>query len=254
MTPRPLVYLLNPFKILLCVLVTFFFSLLVCLLVPFCKRERPVFTRIQKTWGWMLLKILQIRVNTQGLTQVHPSAPRMFLANHSSYLDIFVLTARLPGKVIFLGKRELNKVPLFGWSWVIAGNVPIDRHSPRAFMQSLDLAAHRIRQGYSLVIFPEGTRSPDGKIHPFKRGFIRIAQKSRATIYPVTINGAFRSFKKGDKVIQPARLELIVHPPIQPDYQQNPREIEVQILQQSRKKIIQAYRDPRGRQEETRRK
>ncbi len=239
-----LIYILNPVKIFLCILFTFKVTLLIILLSPFLKRKNKAFSKIQKAWGFVLLKILFIKVEMTGIDKINPPINNIFLANHASYLDIILLTANLPGRIIFLGKKELNKIPIFGWSWIIAGNVAIDRKSPKAFLRSLNLAAKNVSDGYSLVVFPEGTRTIDGYIQPFKRGVTLIANKSNATIYPVTINGTFNLAKKGSKVIFPGNVQISVHDRIKPDYTKNKKEVEQKILTYSREKIISVYIPP----------
>jgi 1-acyl-sn-glycerol-3-phosphate acyltransferase len=118
----------------------------------------------------------------------HPAA-RIVMANHASHLDVLFLIARIGTPLRFLTKRELFYIPLFGQAIWLVGHIPINRGNRRSAFQSLDRAANQIKAGKTLLIFPEGTRSPGGGLGDFKKGGFVLAVKSGAPIVPIGIAG-----------------------------------------------------------------
>jgi 1-acyl-sn-glycerol-3-phosphate acyltransferase len=239
-----LIYLLNPIKLLLSICLTIIISTLVLLLFIFFKKGSLSFIRLQRIWGKILLGIFRVKVIIEGQEKIDQEPGHIYISNHSSYLDIFILGAKLPGKIAFLGKKELNRIPIFGWAWQITGNISINRKNPKAFMRSLNAAAEEVRNNRSVIIFPEGTRTKDGRIQSFKRGFSIVAIKSKAKIYPITINGAYKLCKTGSLVVLPGVVRIIIHDPIVPDYSQNRKIIENIVMDNARKKIESSYHLP----------
>jgi 1-acyl-sn-glycerol-3-phosphate acyltransferase len=136
------------------------------------------------------------------------------VSNHQSLVDIPLLLAAFPRPVKFLAKRELGKIPLFGWAMATAGNLFVDREDPRDAVLMLREAGARIRGGDLLVVVPEGTRSQDGSIGEFKPGAFLLAQKSGAPVVPVYIDGGNRALPKGSLRLRPADLLVRVLPPL----------------------------------------
>jgi len=123
------------------------------------------------------------------MKNIDPSKSYIYMANHQSNFDIPVLLAHLPVQFRWLAKAELFKIPLFGLAMKRVGYISIDRGDFRSAVKSLKKAADTIRKGTSVVIFPEGTRSLDGKIHDFKKGGFIMAIDSQVPIVPVVIHG-----------------------------------------------------------------
>jgi len=146
--------------------------------------------------------------------EVHPDdrRPYVFVANHSSFTDVFLL-ASLPWEMKFLSKKSIFRIPLLGWQMRIAGDVPIlrgDRDSVRAAMEEL---RERLDRRLSVVFFPEGTRSPDGSLGEFREGAFRLAIEAGVPILPLAIYGASSSLPKHSIVFQPTTATVIVLPP-----------------------------------------
>ena len=243
-----IIYLLNPIKIVLSLLLTIFISSLVVFLFLFFRKGSMIFIRIQRIWGILLLKIFRIKISITGLEKIDQNEGHVYISNHSSYLDIFILGAKLPGKIAFLGKKELNSIPIFGWAWQISGNIAIHRKSPKAFMRSLNTAAEEVKNNRSVIIFSEGTRTKDGKIQTFKRGASLVAIKSLAKVYPITINGAYQLCKTGSTIVLPGTVKIIIHDPILPDYTQKRSIIEDIIMKNAKKIIESSYHFPEEKQ------
>ncbi len=113
----------------------------------------------------------------------------MYAANHASALDILIVFGHLPVDFRIVYKRSLSLVPLVGWAIWLGGHLPIDRSHPFRARRSLDAAARRIRGGTSVVVFPEGTRSPDGSVRRFKRGSFGLAIAAGVPVVPVSLAG-----------------------------------------------------------------
>jgi 1-acyl-sn-glycerol-3-phosphate acyltransferase len=155
-----------------------------------------------------------IRVNVRGLENIDPLLPRIYMTNHQSYFDIFVLLAHLPVDFKFIMKQELMKIPLFGYATRRAGYIGITREDPRKAIASMNKAAEKIASGSSVLIFPEGTRSSDGILLPFKKGGFTLAVKSGCDIVPVAVIGSHRIVRKGSFKINKGSIELVFGKPI----------------------------------------
>ena len=166
-------------------------------------------------WGWLLLKIALIRVRVEGLEHLERGQTVIFCANHPSAMDIPILLACLPVPFRFLAKRELFRLPFLGWHLRRSGHVAVERGRPHEAMKSFEEAAERVRQGTSVVLFPEGTRSRRaGVMLPFKAGSFYLAIRSGVPVVPVTLNGTRYALEPDSYHVRPARTELIIHEPI----------------------------------------
>jgi 1-acyl-sn-glycerol-3-phosphate acyltransferase len=132
------------------------------------------------------------------------------MANHQGAFDIFALLAYLPVNFKWLAKEELFRIPILGWAMGSAGYISIDRSDKRKALQSLKEAVARIRGGDSVLIFPEGTRSPDGKIHPFKKGGFTLAIKAGVPILPISISGSREVLPRDSLRVKPGKIEITI--------------------------------------------
>jgi 1-acyl-sn-glycerol-3-phosphate acyltransferase len=194
----------------LAILLTTALSAVACLVGLF---SRDGVRAISLSWSRLLLRLFRVEVRTDGIERV-PRAPAVYAANHSSSLDILVLLASLPVDVKIIYKRSLSFVPLLGWSIAAAGHIPIDRSNPFRARRSLDVAAERIKGGTSVLVFPEGTRSRDGRVGHFKRGSFSLAINAGAPIVPVSLVGVKPLVPRGLLSLRPGRVRLRVHPAI----------------------------------------
>jgi 1-acyl-sn-glycerol-3-phosphate acyltransferase len=167
--------------------------------------------RIGGTWSRVLLVLLGVGVRARGLENV-PAGPAVFAANHASALDILVIFGHLPVDFRIVYKQSLSLVPLLGWSIRLGGHVPVDRRNPFRALRSLEAAARRIRGGTSVVVFPEGTRSPDGAVRRFKRGSFSLALQAGVPVVPVSLVGVKAVVPRGLPSVRPGRVQVVVHP------------------------------------------
>jgi len=196
---------------------------------------------IGSAWSRLLLRLLRVGVSVSGLEHV-PPGPAVYAANHASTLDIFVLFGHLPVDFRIVYKKSLSVVPLVGWAIWLGGHLPIDRSHPFRARRSLDEAARRIREGTSVVLFPEGTRSPDGEVRRFKRGSFSLAIAAGVPVVPVSLVGVKAVVPHGLSSIRPGTVSVLVHPP-GPVAGRSPDDAEA-LAEEVR--TIVASHDPRG--------
>jgi 1-acyl-sn-glycerol-3-phosphate acyltransferase len=165
-------------------------------------------------WSKSILWVCGIKIRVLGLENLEAEVPRIYMANHQSYFDIFTLLANLPVQFKFVLKQELMKVPFLGSAMRRAKYVGIDRDDPRKAIKSMNEAGDRFSGGASILIFPEGTRSPDGRLQPFKSGGFHLALKTKGDIVPVSIVGTHRIVPKGSLRVQKGEATMVIGKPI----------------------------------------
>ena len=170
------------------VLSTITLSLVALLVALFGDREETIH-RMARLWAKMYLAVAGINVRIEGLARLG-SPPYVLMVNHQSALDIYALLAALPLSFKWIAKRQLFRIPVFGWAIRKAGYISIDRENAREALKAMEKAAQRIRQGATIIIFPEGTRSADGKLLPFKKGGFTLALRAAVPVVPVGISGS----------------------------------------------------------------
>jgi len=146
--------------------------------------------RVASAWSSISLGMAGVAVKVSGLENIPKSTPAIYMSNHQSNFDILALYQAIPGKFSWIAKEELFSYPVFGQSMKRAGYIPLNRSDGRKSLKSMIAAAARINQGDSVVIFPEGTRSEDGKLIPFKQGGFLLAEKAKVPVVPVSISGS----------------------------------------------------------------
>jgi len=177
------------------VVVTIILSAIALLISLFDKQGRALH-RMAQFWAKIHLMTSGIQVSVTGLENIS-SPPYIFMCNHQSALDIFSLLNGLPVLFKWIAKRELFYIPFLGWAMKRAGYISLDRKHPREAIKAMDDAAKKIREGTNIIIFPEGTRSKDGHLLPFKKGGFSLALRAKVPIVPVGISGSNRLQPKG---------------------------------------------------------
>jgi len=162
-------------------------------------RKGKVVHRYARLWGKVALLANRVKVKVAGIENLKREGPYIFMSNHQGYYDIFALLGHLPFQFKWLAKKELFSIPFFGWTMAAAGYIRIDREGTRKTVESMNEAAQKIHDGMSVVIFPEGSRSPDGTIQSFKKGGFTLAIKSKVPIVPIAIAGS-REIMPKDKL------------------------------------------------------
>ena len=166
-------------------------------------------------WSVWCLRVARIRLAVSGLELVPSSGPVIYMGNHQGNFDIMALTLAVPRLFSWVAKEELFRVPVFGAAMRRAGYIPLDRSDGRKALKSMRLAAERIASGASVVIFPEGTRTLDGTLLPFKRGAFMLAVRAGVPIVPFTINGSREINPRNRLELRPGTISVSFAPPIE---------------------------------------
>jgi 1-acyl-sn-glycerol-3-phosphate acyltransferase len=173
--------------------------------------------KVAHFWGVNMCRTCGVTVSVQGGERVDWDAPLIVMANHQSHFDIPVIYAALPRSFGMLAKKELFRVPVFSAAMKGMRCVPIDRENRRQSLRSLRDAAEQVRSGKSIVVFPEGTRSPDGRIHLLKRGPFYLAEMAGVPVVPVGIRGTRLVVPKNGALVRPAHVVVSIGTPIAVD-------------------------------------
>lgn len=169
-----------------------------------------------RLWGRVSLWLAGVKLRVDGVENLPATGvPVVFAGNHQSNFDILCYFAGLPLQFRWMAKQELFRVPFFGLAMKRSGHIAIDRTDRRKAMKSLYCAAEQVRAGTSVVVFPEGKRSDDGRLREFKKGALLIALKVRAPLVPVVISGSAAVMKKGAWSFVPGTISLRILPQIE---------------------------------------
>ncbi len=212
---------MKTFEIIARNLVLYFFILVtvppfavLIIFLSFVDRRGLLTHEIGRFWLQGILFITGVRVEVRGLEHLKKDEAYIFAANHQSQFDIPVLAVALPYQIRWLAKKSLFQIPFFGWALKAIGYIPVERENPRKGYESLLRAAEKVKEGFSIVIFPEGTRSPNGVLLPFKTGGFVLAIKSGKSVVAVAICGTRKVMPKGKLYVRPGLVRLRIFPPI----------------------------------------
>ncbi len=166
-------------------------------------------------WGKTLLWAAGAKVVLEGVENIRTDSPQIVVANHQSWFDVFAMAAALPVRYRFVAKQELGNIPVYGRAWKACGHVSVDRGNREAAIRSLDQAWKEVHEDkLTMVLFPEGTRSPDGRLKAFKKGAFVLAVQGQVPLVPVAILGTREIMAKGDKRIRSGEIRLRIGEPI----------------------------------------
>jgi len=167
-----------------------------------------------RTWSWLILATTGVSVDVRGLDRLNPARTYIFVSNHQSIYDIPVIFANLPYQLRIIAKESLGSFPFLGWHLRRSGHLLVDRKRPdRAGILGRWRAL--VKEGLSLIIFPEGTRSADGRLGPFKAGSFLLAIEAKLPIVPVSVDGTRFVMHKGELTTRPGAVRLTLHPPVE---------------------------------------
>jgi 1-acyl-sn-glycerol-3-phosphate acyltransferase len=188
----------------------------VSLAVSFFDATGSVQIRVARAWARCLLAVSGVRARIEGLERIDPNGSYVFISNHLSYMDTPVALANIPVQFRFLAKRGLFQIPFLGNHLSRAGHIPVPREDPRAAVKTMQTAAEVIKQKrISLLIFPEGGRSHDGMLRPFKEGGAYIAIRAGVPVVPMAIMGTRAVLPYGGGVPLAGSVTLRIIEPIE---------------------------------------
>lgn len=178
--------------------------------------ERDYILKATSTWGRHIVDDLNINLNIIGKENIPEKGPVVFVANHQGYGDIPICCAALDKfQTGFIAKSSLCKLPLYG-EWIKnIRSVMIDRDNPRDSLRSIETAINLIKQGFSMVVFPEGHRSKGSEMNEFKKGSLRLATKPGVPVIPISINGTYKLFEEKGYMQGNFKVDFLIHPSIE---------------------------------------
>lgn len=165
-------------------------------------------------WSKLLIWLTGVEVILQGQEYLDHENSQVLVANHQGSFDIWAVSALLPIQFRWVVKKELFKIPALGGAMKAAGDISVDRFNPRQAMKDIKLGLERLKQGRSVVVFPEGTRTLDGNVGEFKPGAFLLATQARVPVVPVSIQGSFNIMPKNSIWLHPQPIRITIHPPI----------------------------------------
>jgi 1-acyl-sn-glycerol-3-phosphate acyltransferase len=177
-------------------------------------RSGDTVLRLARVWSRAIMFAAGVKLTIRTVKPLDPGRPYVFMANHLSASDIFSLFIAVPFPVRMIAKKQLGRIPFFGWAMHAGRFIFIDRQNPIAARRSIEEAARRIRNGHSVLIFPEGTRSRDGLLGPFKKGGVHLAIASGADIVPCGLRGTREVMRRGSLLIYPGAISVEMGAPI----------------------------------------
>ncbi len=206
-----MIYLLRYFLI---VVYTIIWGTIACVGILF-GGGTPLTCWVARNWiGWIVASC-GIRIEAEGLQNFDPAAPLVLMTNHQSVFDIAAIVLTLPTDFHFVAKKELARVPFFGWALAGSGvGIMVDRRNRERSVKSLRQAAQRIREGANVIVFPEGTRSPTGELQAFKSGGFHLALQAGVPIVPATVSGSLRITPRGSLRVEPGTIKIVYGKPI----------------------------------------
>jgi 1-acyl-sn-glycerol-3-phosphate acyltransferase len=169
------------------------------------------FSRI---WTAIMGICMGITHSVEGAEKVDPSTSYIVTPNHQGNADIVALYLALPVPFFWVVKRELTRIPFFGWALASIGSIALDRSNRSEAIELLREGCKKLSGGWSMVIYPEGTRSPDANLQPFKKGAFMMAVQTGIPILPVVCNGAFRILPRKTMALRPGRIHVVIGDPI----------------------------------------
>ena len=178
-------------------------------------RRGRVAHRCARAWARLILATTGVRTSARGVERVDRGVSYVFVSNHQSIYDVPVLFAALPLQLRIIAKASLGRFPVLGWHLRWTGHLLVDR--ARAGAGALKQVARMMRRGHSLIVFPEGTRSADGRVGRFRRGLFLLAIDAGLPVVPVAVAGTRRVMRKGRLTTRPGDVTLVVHPPVPTD-------------------------------------
>ncbi|MBX3028026.1 1-acyl-sn-glycerol-3-phosphate acyltransferase [bacterium] len=181
----------------------------------FITRRPWVIDTMGRLWSRGIVRACGIDLEVVGLERLQPGRSYILVSNHLSNFDIWCTLARMPFVVRFVAKKELLKIPVFGWALGMSGHIVIDRGDPQSAIARINAAAERTEQGIGLLFYAEGTRSRDGRVHEFKKGGVSLAVSTQLPVVPMSVSGTRKFLPRGCAVIRPGgRVRIVLGEPI----------------------------------------
>ena len=172
-----------------------------------------------KIWSRLICHVLLLPIQVNGHADIHRKTSYIFVANHQGAFDIFLIYGFLGRNFKWMMKKSLRSIPLVGRACQAAGHIFVDKSGPKKVQETIDQARHTLKDGMSLVVFPEGRRTFTGHMGDFKKGAFQLADELRLPVVPLSIDGSFEVLPRTGRFIRRHRMTLTLHEPIFPQGQ-----------------------------------
>ncbi len=183
-------------------------------LTPGRHRKGKLFLWLSKSYSAIALPVLGVKVETRGLSRVDRNAPYVFMSTHASHVDSPALAHAIPHPMFWVFKKELSKIPVFGWVLLALGQIMVDRSNAMQSRDAMGSATEGLKGNQSILIYPEGTRSKDGKLQRLKKGGFFLAVQTGLPIVPVRVSGSHEILPAGSLALQSGRVVVELFDPI----------------------------------------
>ncbi len=177
----------------------------------------PTYHYISKAWAFCLLKVSGVSVKIKGKENIEPHKNYVIISNHASLFDIPILLYAIRNEIKMIAKKELVYIPIFGWSLLAGGYILINRNNTKSALKSIKKARAKLNKRTSILIFPEGTRSENGYIQPFKKGAFLLAFQTKLDLLPISISGSNKVMPKNTFKLNPTTTNVVIDKPINTD-------------------------------------
>jgi 1-acyl-sn-glycerol-3-phosphate acyltransferase len=165
---------------------------------------------LSKIWAYIMLAVSFVRTEIKNKEKILKGQSYVIISNHQSQYDILALVTTLGIQFRWFAKKEVLKIPIFGYALYASRNIFLDRSNTARAIESINKGMERLPHDASVMVFAEGTRSADGRIQEFKKGGFMAAIIRRIPILPVTVNGSRRILPKGDLVVKPGKIQIVI--------------------------------------------
>ena len=233
--------MITAIKLFLIVVHTFICSIFAMIFV-LVDRSHTLYFKLSKYFSGGVLWISGIKLQVNGLENIDKDKTYVFVSNHSSQYDIVVLQKTIPNRMAMIFKKELAKIPFFGWQLFMGPYVMIDRENYEKALKSIDEAKVKMQKhNISIVVFAEGTRSKTGEIQPFKRGAFRLATQVGYPIIPTSVIGSNKIMPKGTYKLRPGTIKVHFDKPIQSEGIKT-RQEEIDLMNKVREIVLSNHK------------
>ncbi len=189
-------------------------------------------------------RLAGIRIRTVGREKLEDGRTYLFMSNHASNLDPPIVVPLLGRRITIIAKREVFKIPLFGHAMRAAGFIAVNRADRASAVESVRGAVSALHAGLGMLVFPEGTRSPDGKLQKFKKGPFHLAMEAGVPVVPITIAGSYEAWSKGSMSLHPVEVVVTFHTPIDPHQFAHKEELLTAVRAAIHSALPEPHRDP----------
>ena len=186
----------------------------IAVVTPIFDRTGETVMAVARVWARIVLGAPGVKLNIELVGKLDPKRPYVFMANHASSLDIWAVFVAIPRRIRLIAKKQLARIPFFGWVMWAGRFIFIDRQNGVAARRSIEVAGQRIHDGDSVLLFPEGTRTRDGTLGPFKKGGFHLAVKAGVPIVPVALRGTRELMPRGSLLLRSGTMTAIIGEPI----------------------------------------